>query len=421
MVTIFFLAGMLLAQPADAGSLVSSASVRSASLDRALKLMAETPLFDAHNDLPWVLREKFSGSLEGVDLRKNTALDTDFVKLRAGKVGIQMWSVFIPGEPTTPPSYARTQLEQIDTARRLIDRYADELVLATSVADVAKARAQGKIASFLGMEGGHAIENSLGALRAFYSLGVRSMTLTHNVTLDWADSAMDVVKHHGLTDFGREVVAEMNRLGMVVDLSHVTPEVMRDALAVTRAPALFTHTASRALVDHPRNVPDSVFQDIRRTRSVVMVTFIPAFVSKETAAWSLAQNAFTKGAKGPVAKKAKAAAYVQRFGPQPKATLRQVADHLDYFKKNLGFEFVGISGDFYGAPPEDSVVGLENVSTYPALVAELIDRGWSDVELKAVLQGNALRVMQTVEEVGNRLAKEMPPAMKVIEAKQKKN
>ncbi len=417
MVTILLLGSVLLAQPTDAGSVSASVPALTASIDRALKLMAETPLFDAHNDLPWVLREKFAGSLEGVDLRQNTALDTDFVKLKAGKVGIQMWSVFIPGEPTTPQSYARTQLEQIDTARRVIERYSNELMLATSVADVAKARAQGKIASFLGMEGGHAIENSLGALRAFYALGVRSMTLTHNVTLDWADSAMDVVKHHGLNDFGREVVAEMNRLGMVVDLSHVTPEVMRDALAVTQAPALFTHTASRALVEHPRNVPDSVFEDIRRTKSVVMVTFIPAFVCKETAAWSLAQNAFTKGAKGEAAKKAKAAAYVQKFGPQPKATLRQVADHLDYFKKNLGAEFIGMSGDFYGAKPEDSVVGLENVSTYPALVAELMDRGWSDAELKAVLQGNALRVMQSVEDVGKRLSKEKPPSTRVIETK----
>src|SRR5690606_16287093 len=254
---------------------------------RARKLLSDRPIFDGHNDLPWEIRVNPISKMDvaSYDLRTRTPGQTDLARLRDGGVGAQFWSVYIPGE--FPDSgYARMQLEQIDIARRMIEMYPDQLELALTAADVERIRESGKVASMLGMEGGHAIENSLGALRAYYDLGVRYMTLTHNVTLNWADAASDIARYDGLTDFGREVVREMNRLGMIVDLSHTSPATMRDALTVSAAPVMFSHSSARAVLDHPRNVPDDVLEMLGRNGGVVMVTFVGGFISTGQREWA---------------------------------------------------------------------------------------------------------------------------------------
>src|SRR6476619_1213199 len=250
-------------------------------LARARRILKTTPLIDGHNDLPWRIREDSiaRGNVSAYDLRKRTPGHTDFDRLRQGMVGAQFWSVYTPGE-YADSGYARVQLEQIDIARRIIERYPDRLALALSSGDIRREFKQGKIASLLGLEGGHAIENSLGALRAYYDLGVRYMTLTHNVTLAWADAALDSAQHNGLTPFGEDVVREMNRLGMLVDLSHTSPATMNAALKVAQAPVIFSHSSARALVDAPRDVPDEVLRQMPKNGGVVMVTFVPGFISK---------------------------------------------------------------------------------------------------------------------------------------------
>ncbi|HEX2092394.1 MAG TPA: dipeptidase, partial [Longimicrobiaceae bacterium] len=273
-----------------------AAQARDPYLARAERVLRGTPLVDGHNDLPWRIREDtlHPGDVEAYDLRQRTPGMTDFERLRQGRVGAQFWSVYIPGEASDPayapngrvsgtPGYARVQLEQIDIARRIIEKYPDRLAWTYTAEEIRRRFREGKIGSLLGMEGGHAIENSLGALRAYYDLGARYLTLTHNVTLDWADAAMDSARHGGLTPFGREVVREMNRLGMLVDLSHVSPATMSDALETSQAPVIFSHSSARGLVDHPRNVPDSILVRLKRNGGVVMVTFVPAFVSQEVA------------------------------------------------------------------------------------------------------------------------------------------
>ncbi len=274
---LFFLLGSCAAVFSQAPSSNDDSALR-----RAQALLKSTPLVDGHNDLPWVIRmdAKAPHDVEAYDLRQRTSGDTDLQRLREGQVGAQFWSVYIPGE-IKAEGYAKTQLEQIDIAHRIIERYPEALELALTSEDVRRIFKKGKTASLLGMEGGHAIENSLGALRTYYRLGVRYMTLTHNVTLDWADAALDQPKHNGLTAFGKEVVAEMNRLGMLIDLSHVSPKVMSDVLAVSLAPVMYSHSSARALVDHSRNVPDSILAKLPQNGGVVMVTFIPAFVSRE--------------------------------------------------------------------------------------------------------------------------------------------
>ena len=273
------LAALALAVATAASPLVAE----DAALVRARALLDKVPLIDGHNDLPWTLREEAGSDLSLVDLRKRGAtVDTDIVRLREGRVSGQFWSVFIPAGLPHP---ARTQLEQIELTRRMIDAYPDTFLFATRAADVERARREGKIASFLGMENGQALENSLGTLRAFHALGVRYMTLTHGKNTDWADSATDTPAHGGLTPFGREVVREMNRLGMLVDISHVSPDVMRQVLDIAEAPVIFSHSSARALVDHLRNVPDDVLARVAKNGGVVNVTFIPAFVSADTAAW----------------------------------------------------------------------------------------------------------------------------------------
>ena len=371
-------------------------------LVHARRLLKSTPLIDGHNDLPWSIREnaKAPGNVDAFDLHKRMPGDTDLGRLREGLVGAQFWSVYIPGE--TKKGYARVQLEQIDITRRMIERYPEALSLALTADDIERSFKKGLIASLLGMEGGHAIENSLGALRAYYALGVRYMTLTHNVTLAWADAALDKPKHNGLTAFGKEVVREMNRLGMLVDLSHVTDRVMSDALDVSEAPVIFSHSGARAMTNHRRNVPDSILVRIPKNRGIVMVCFIPSFVSQEIAEWEAPLNERLAGYSSSDVYDRIRREYAAEH-PLPKATLKHVADHIEYVRKLAGIDHVGIGSDFWGS--DDVPIGLEDVSRFPYLFAELIKRGWSDPDLEKLAGRNILRVLRDAEAAASRLQK----------------
>ncbi len=383
-----------------------SAQTPDPALAHARALLTRVPLVDGHNDLPWEIRESKTGPMdvEAYDLRKRTPDETDLARLKAGKLSAQFWSVYVPGELGS--GFAKVQLEQLDIARRMIAKYPEALLFATRSSDIAKARKAHKVASFIGMEGGHVIENSLGALRMYYDLGARYMTLTHNVTLDWADAALGERKHGGLTPFGKEVVREMNRLGMMVDLSHVSPEVMGDVLDTSEAPVIFSHSCARALVDHPRNVPDAILARMPKNGGVVMVTFIPPFVNRASKAWYDGLDAATKGLKEDAAKQAEAA--YRDTHPQPRASMQDVADHIDYVAKVAGKDHVGIACDFSGFP---GPIGLEDASTYPNLFAELIRRGWNDTDLTKLAGGNLIRTFATAEKVSERLRKERKPSL----------
>lgn len=384
-------------------------------LVRARALLARHPLVDGHNDLPWEIRTAKAAPMDvdAYDLRTRTPGHTDLARLAAGGVGVQFWSIYIPGE-IRDSGFARVQLEQFDIARRLIAKYPDRLVFATTSADAERARRDGKIASFLGLEGGHAIENSLGALRIYHELGARYMTLTHNVTLDWADAALGVRKHGGLTPFGRDVVREMNRLGMLVDLSHVSPEVMRDALDVTTAPVIFSHSSARALVDHPRNVPDDILRRLPKNGGVVMVTFVPSFVNAAVYAWEQARDAEERRVAGlePAARTAALDAW-KTAHPAPVATIKDVADHIEHVRRVAGIDHVGIGGDFDGIPfgPQ----GLADVGDYPNLVAELLRRGWSEADLAKLVRENSLRALAGAEAAAATL-RGMPPGRTTVRA-----
>ncbi len=384
-----------------------------AALERARKLLRSTPLIDGHNDLPWTIRESKTAPMDvaAYDLRSATPRHTDLARLKAGEVGAQFWSVYVPGE-IKDSGYARVQLEQIDIARRVIARYPERLALALTAADIEREFKRGRVASLLGMEGGHVIENSLGALRAYYALGARYMTLTHNVTLDWADAALDSARHRGLTDFGREVVREMNRLGMLVDLSHVSPAVMSNALDVAEAPVIFSHSSARALTNHPRNVPDSILARLPQNGGVVMVTFVPAFVSQDVANWEHDYDAMTSSLDSTtgdtVARRAQIDAWTASH-PRPAATLKQVADHIEHVRKVAGADHVGIGSDFDGI--DFTPVGLEDVSKFPDLFAELIRRGWSDGDLKKLAGQNLLRALRAAESTAARLQRQREPSI----------
>jgi membrane dipeptidase len=387
------------------------------ALEHARRILRESPLVDGHNDLPWAIREDSVSprDVDAYDLRRRTRGHTDLERLARGQVGAQFWSVYVPGEHCDS-GYARIQLEQIDIARRVIARYPDRLTLALSAADIERGFRRGRIASLLGAEGGHALENSLGALRAYYDLGVRYLTLTHNVTLDWADAALDSVRHQGLSPFGREVVREMNRLGMLVDLSHVSPAVMSQALDVSEAPVIFSHSAARALVDHPRNVPDSILGRMAANGGVVMVTFVPAFVSAEFAAWDArrqAREAAIAVEVSEVPERARRLAEWERDQPPPVATLAQVADHIDHVHRVAGADHVGIGSDFDGITHVPR--GLEDVSAFPALFAELIRRGWSDGDLRKLAGENAIRALRGAEKAAARLRPRRPASTATIE------
>ena len=400
--------------------LVTSASAAAAqsdpALDRARKLLRSVPLIDGHNDLAWEIRESKTAPMDvaAYDLRTRTPGHTDLERLKAGQVGAQFWSIYVPGE-VKDSGYARIQLEQFDIARRFIARYPERLALALTAADIEREFKRGRVASLLGMEGGHVIENSLGTLRSYYDLGARYMTLTHNVTLDWADAALDSTRHDGLTDFGREVVREMNRLGMLVDLSHVSPATMSDALDVTQAPVIFSHSSARALTEHPRNVPDSILQRLPKNGGVVMVTFVPAFVSNEVAQYEKRETEENKRISAEVADTAEVSRRMEQWSaanPRPQATLAQVADHIEHVRKVAGADHVGLGSDFDGIT--NVPVGLEDVSTFPQLFAELIRRGWSDDDLRTLAGRNVLRVLREAERTSERLRKERQPSTMTI-------
>ena len=370
---------------------------------QARDLLRRFPLIDGHNDLPWALRERASeppgaGDPAAVDLTAPVPdLHTDLPRLSAGGVGAQFWSVFVPAS-LTGDTAVTTVLEQIDLARAIIARYPQALEFALTAGDVERIAASGRVASLLGAEGGHAIAGSLGVLRMLYALGVRYMTLTHNRNVGWADSATDEVDAGGLTDFGREVVREMQRIGMLVDLSHVSVSTMNHALDVAHAPVIFSHSSARALCDTPRNVPDEVLARLPGNGGVCMVTFVPGFVSQDCADWLVGLKA--EAARRGLDPKDFAQLYSIRAEweaahPRPAATLSQVADHVDHVRAVAGVEHVGVGGDFDGTP--DVTVGLEDVSTYPALFAELLARGWTEADCAALAGGNVLRVLRATE------------------------
>lgn len=376
-----------------------------AALAHARKLLRSTILVDGHNDLPWAVRTNKAapGDVAKYDLRTATPGQTDLARLKLGGVGAQFWSVYIPGE--AGKDFARTQLEQIDIARRIIERYPDHLRFATSVAEIRAAHRAGRVASLLGMEGGHAIENSLGVLRAYYDLGVRYMTLTHNVHLDWADSQAFPPVHGGLTPFGEQVVLEMNKLGMLVDLSHTSDGTMDDALRVSKAPVIYSHSSARALCDVGRNVPDDILKRLKANGGVVMVTFVGGFIDPAVAAVQVpAMAEINRRATGKTPEeREKIEEEVLGKVQVPKIPIGKVADHIEHIRDVAGIEHVGIGGDFDGNSlwPE----GLSDVSMYPNLFAELIRRGWSDKDLKLLAGENVLRAMEQAEAVSRRLSR----------------
>jgi membrane dipeptidase len=387
------------------------------NLTRAVAVLAAVPLIDGHNDLPWTIRNDSIARMDvdKYDITGRARGHTDIPRLRAGHVGAQFWSVYIPGT-FKDSGFAKTQLEQISIARRVVEKHSNDLAWALSSADIPRVFAEGKIGSLLGVEGGHAIENSLDSLRRYYELGARYMTLTHNVTLDWADAAADSARHGGLTTFGEEVVREMNRLGMLVDLSHVSPATMSDALNVTEAPVIYSHSSARALTDHVRNVPDSILRRLPVNGGVVMVTFVPAFVSQANADRQRARVAAVAEIAARVADsagRAREAAAWDSLHPSPRATLAQVADHIEHIHRVAGADHVGIGSDFDGI--DEVVVGLEDVSTFPALFAELARRGWSDGDLRKLAGENVLRVLKQAEATAARLQQLRQPSRATIE------
>lgn len=388
-------------------------AAQDAALAHARRLLERTQLIDGHNDLPIAIRQYAAapGDIVAYDLRKPTPGHTDLARLHEGGVGGQFWSVYIPSDGAG--SFARTQLEQIDLARRIIERYPERLRLVGTAAEMRRAFRDHRIGSMLGIEGGHAIEDSLGALRAYYALGVRYMTLTHNSHTDWADSAAQVPpRHHGLTPFGEEVVREMNRLGMLVDLSHTSPETMAAALRVSQAPVIFSHAAARALCDVPRNVPDDILRELKRNGGVLMVTFVAGFIDCDVAHITqpamMEYNLRARQAKSAEERKAM---YDEIFGKLtvPKTSVARVADHIEHIRDIAGIDALGLGGDFDGNDwwPE----GLSDVSMYPNLFAELIRRGWSDRDLRKLAGENVLRALEGAESVAARLQRERPASI----------
>jgi membrane dipeptidase len=413
-IPVLVLVAIALVAPGSVAAQETWSPPDAASLERAREILERHPVFDGHNDVVWEIRAQKAAprDVDAYDLSGRAPGQTDLARLRKGGVGAQFWSVYVPGE-YADSGFARVQLEEIDIALRMIEKY-PELVLARTADEVEAAMRDGKIASLLGVEGGHAIENSMGALRVYHRLGVRYMTLTHNVTLDWVDAAMDEARHGGLTRFGEEVVREMNRLGMLVDLSHVSPGAMSDVLNVTEAPVIFSHSSARALTDVPRNVPDSILARMPENGGVVMVTFVPAFVNEAEADWSRRVELARDSLIAAGGDREQWRAVFERFveeNPRPLATLSDVADHIDHVREVAGIDHVGIGSDFdvIGTPPS----GLEDVSAYPNLAAELLRRGWSEDEIGKLTSGNVLRAMRDAEAVARRLLGERSPSTAV--------
>ncbi len=394
----------------------STGQADDALLKRAAAIMARTPLIDGHNDLPWEMRVRVAYDAAKLDIRQpQPSLQTDIPRLRAGHVGGQFWSVYVPASMSGQTAVVAT-LEQMAFVHEMARRYADTFEIAGTAADMERIFKAGKIGSMMGVEGGHSIDSSLPTLRMLYTLGARYMTLTHNSNTPWADAANDKPEHDGLTAFGETVVREMNWLGMMVDLSHVSPRAMARALDVTEAPVMFSHSSARAICDVPRNVPDDILARMPKNGGVVMVNFYNGFVPPDCAARN--KTAADTAAKFRLQfagdpKAAQAAISKWEQENPPRSTLAQVADHIDYIRKVAGIDHIGIGSDFDGidglAP-----AGLEDVSTYPALVAELLRRGYSDADAEKVIGGNILRALKTAEQVAARLQKQRGPSVERI-------
>jgi membrane dipeptidase len=409
-----FLAGftvLLMTAQAPAQSIDAKTMTR---IDRILK---KTPLIDGHNDLPEQLRENYKLSIEGLasgtDQRQPHPLMTDMARLHAGHLGGQFWSVYIPSEVTGDAAIRET-LEQIDIVERLVKAYPDDLALARTADEIVRIHKSGKVASLIGVEGGHQIGGSMAALRQYYDLGARYMTLTHFKDNEFADSATDDPKYGGLNDFGRAVVHEMNRLGMLVDLSHVSPDTMRDALEVTKAPVIFSHSDARALSDHPRNVPDDVLAMLPANGGVVMVNFYTGHLSEPYRLWSAEHSAEQARLDSlyvgqPDIREAKMKEWEDAH-PAPKAEIGLIADHIEHIVKVAGHDHVGLGGDLDGIGYDEAPPGMNSVSGYPLLFAELIRRGWSDKDLGKLAGGNLLRVLRKAEAVAASM-KDEPPSM----------
>ena len=399
--------------------LAAPALAADADAQRIARILAQTALIDGHNDLPWEIRVRFGGELGKVDLSRSTLalpapadsppLMTDIPRLRAGHVGGQFWSVYTPIEVQGPAQVQMT-IEQIDIVKQMCARYPNDFAMAYTAADVVRAHKAGKVASLIGVEGGHQINNSLDVLRAYYDLGARYMTLTHSNNTAWADAATDNPAHHGLTAFGKEVVREMNRIGMLIDLSHVSAETMRAALAVSEAPVIYSHSSARALADHPRNVPDDVLRLLAANGGVVMVNFYPGYVTEARRRWDADRAAEVARYNSPPfgglyigqPERAKAAlAEWEHAHPKPPVGIGDVADHADHIRKVAGVDHVGLGSDFDGIP--EAPAGLDGVDKYPALLEELARRGWSDADIARIAGGNVLRVLAKAEEVSARL------------------
>jgi membrane dipeptidase len=410
------IAAMLIASPAAAQSIDARTQAR---IDRILKA---TPLIDGHNDIAEELREnyglKVEGLASGTDQWKPKPLMTDMARLHQGRVGAQFWSVYIPSEVTGDTAIRET-IEQIDIVKRMVRAYPNDLALAGSADDIVRIHKSGKVASLIGIEGGHQIGGSLAALRQFYDLGARYMTLTHFKNNEFADSATDDPKYHGITDFGRTVIHEMNRLGMLVDLSHVSPETMRAALQATKAPVLFTHSDSRALADHPRNVPDDVLKLVTANGGVVMVNFYMGHLSSQFITWSADKTAEDARLKAlytgqPERRDATMKAWLDAHHA-PRAAVGLIADHIEHVAKVAGHDHVGIGGDLDGIGIDEAPAGMNTVSGYPLLFRELIRRGWSDENLAKLAGGNVLRAMRRAEAVAASMKNE-PPATARLQA-----
>ncbi|RII15105.1 Membrane dipeptidase (Peptidase family M19) [Streptomyces sp. YIM 130001] len=382
-------------------------------LDRARQLLTEHPVVDGHNDLPWALREKTAYDLDRLDIAADQtgSLHTDLARLRTGGVGAQFWSVYVRSDMAGDDAVSAT-LEQIDCVSQLIARHPAELRRALTADDMEAARTEGRIASLMGAEGGHSIHNSLATLRALHTLGVRYMTLTHNDNIAWADSATDELGVGGLSAFGREVVREMNRIGMLVDLSHVAATTMRDALDTTEAPVIFSHSSSRAVCDHPRNIPDDVLERLPANGGVAMATFVPKFVLQAAVDWTSAADDNMR-AHGfhhldTTAEAMKVHAAFEATTPRPVATASTVADHLDHMREAAGVDHIGIGGDYDGTPFTPD--GLDDVAGYPNLIAELLARGWSDADLAKLTWHNAVRVLRAAEDASRELTATRGPS-----------
>ncbi|MCX4560300.1 dipeptidase [Streptomyces phaeochromogenes] len=386
------------------------------SIEEANEFLRDFPVVDGHNDLPWALREQVRYDIGARDIAvdQSAHLHTDLSRLRAGGVGAQFWSVYVRSDL---PGAVTATLEQIDCVRQLIARYPADLRAALTAVDMETARGEGRIASLMGAEGGHSIDNSLATLRGLYELGVRYMTLTHNDNIAWADSATDKPSVGGLSPFGHEVVREMNRLGMLVDLSHVAATTMRDALDTSVAPVIFSHSSSRAICDHPRNIPDDVLERLPANGGVAMVTFVPKFVLQAAVDWTAAadENMREQGFHhlDTTAEAMKVHRLFEESNPRPVATVPTVADHLDHMREVAGVDHIGIGGDYDGTAFTPD--GLDDVSGYPNLIAELLDRGWSSTDLAKLTWQNAVRVLGAAEDVAREEQSRRGPSNATLE------